>query len=64
MTAASAWMMTDRTGDGLEITLSGDWTIDNAGKIDSGIAALDPDITRSFTIDAGQIGRMDTAGGR
>ena len=62
MTAASAWMMTDRTGDGLEITLSGDWTIDNAGKIDSGIAALDLDITRSCTIDAGQIGRMDTAG--
>lgn len=62
MTAASAWMMTSQTGDGLEIKLSGDWTIDSAGRIDGGIAALDPGACRTCIIDAGQIGRMDTAG--
>lgn len=62
MTAASAWMTTNRTGDSLEIRLSGDWTIDHANKIDGAIASIDIGATGACVIDAGRIGRMDTSG--
>tara|TARA_R110000868_G_scaffold4155_18_gene25409 strand:+ start:2515 stop:3648 length:1134 start_codon:yes stop_codon:yes gene_type:complete len=62
MTAASDWMTTKRTGDGLEILLSGDWTIDHANVLDAGTAALHIDTAAACTIDAAGIGRMDTVG--
>ena len=62
MTAASAWMTTNRTGDGLEIRLSGDWTIDYANRIDIAIASADIAAAATCIIDAGGIGRMDTSG--
>lgn len=62
MTAASEWMTTTQTGNGLEIRLTGDWTIDNADLIDASIAALTSAPTGSTVIDAAPIGRMDTAG--
>ena len=40
MTAASEWITTTRTGDVLEMQLTGDWTIDNVARIDAIIAAL------------------------
>jgi len=55
-------MTTSHTGDGMEIKLSGDWTIDSAGRIDGEIAALNPGTGSTCVIDAGQIARMDTAG--
>ena len=62
MTAASEWMTTARNGDVLEITLSGDWTIDTANRIDADIADL-KDLSPGFVVvDAVPIGRMDTAG--
>lgn len=62
MTAASSWMTTERTDDGLQFVLSGDWTIDNANRIDLDLAAQPVLDSRSFIIDTGGIGRMDTAG--
>lgn len=62
MTAASEWMTTTQTGNGLEIRLTGDWTIDNADRIDRSIAALSSAPTGNTIIDAAPIGRMDTAG--
>jgi phospholipid/cholesterol/gamma-HCH transport system permease protein len=62
MTAASEWMTTTQTGNGLEIRLTGDWTIDNADRIDRSIAALSSAPTGNTVIDASPIDRMDTAG--
>jgi phospholipid/cholesterol/gamma-HCH transport system permease protein len=62
MTAASNWMTTNRTGDGLEFLLSGDWTIGTANRIDLSIASLPEIEAGTCIIDAGGIGRMDTAG--
>lgn len=62
MTAASEWMTTTRNGDVLEITLSGDWAIDTADRIDAGIASLNDLSSGSIVVDASPIGRMDTAG--
>lgn len=62
MTAASEWMTTTQTGNGLEIRLSGDWTIDTADRIDSDIATLTAAPPGTAVIEAASIGRMDTAG--
>jgi phospholipid/cholesterol/gamma-HCH transport system permease protein len=62
MTAASEWITTTRTGDVLEMRLTGDWTIDNVARIDSGIAALSKTHTGPAVIDFSPIGRMDTTG--
>lgn len=62
MTAASEWMTTNRTGGGIELILLGDWTIGNANSIDIAIASLKEPVAGTCVIDAGGIGRMDTAG--
>lgn len=62
MAAASNWMTTIRTGNGLEFLLSGDWTIGNANRIDLSIGSLTDSEDLTCVIDAGGIGRMDTAG--
>ena len=51
-----------QTGNGLEIRLTGDWTIDNADRIGTSIAALTSAPTGDTVIDAASIDRMDTAG--
>lgn len=62
MTAASEWITTTRTGDVLEMQLSGDWTIDNVARIDAIVAELRPAHTGPAVIDFSPIGRMDTTG--
>lgn len=62
MTAASEWMTTTQTSDGLEIRLSGDWTIANVDRIDAKISALTNAPAGHTIIDAAPIHRMDTTG--
>lgn len=62
MTAASTWMTTNQTGDSLRFVLSGDWTIDNANRIDVALASQTIADAHSFVIDTGGIGQMDTTG--
>jgi phospholipid/cholesterol/gamma-HCH transport system permease protein len=62
MTAASEWITTTRTGDVLEMQLTGDWTIDNVARIDAIIAALGSTHAGPAIIDFSPIGRMDTTG--
>ena len=62
MAAGSEWLAETRTGDGLEIRLSGDWTIDNADRIDAGIAGSATAPAGTTVIDVSLVGRMDTTG--
>ena len=62
MTAASEWITTTRTGDILEMQLTGDWTIDNVARMNAIVAQLGSAHVGPAVIDFSPIGRMDTTG--
>lgn len=62
MTAASSWVTTNRTEEGLQFVLCGDWTIANADRIDTALDAQPISDAESYVIDTGGISQMDTTG--
>ena len=62
MTAAADWITTQRNGDILEIRLSGDWTINNADRINTETTDLADAASGTAVVDTGEITHMDTTG--
>lgn len=62
MSGAEGWVRSEAAGDGTDIRIGGDWTLETAQKLDVALRGLTPPSGGDIRIDLTELGHLDTAG--